>query len=322
MSKFEMIEQPSHMCGECTAWLAFGECEELKTLDLLKDECRRRGCSAVDKRFSTGRSLYADDFIIRYVSGMRSEVDLARGVMYPNKLDHKDIRAYDPDFYDPTATKISYFYVVGKRGDAKTVGKMPAEVSLITKEFIDNPRSQNYNMGYQVRRWSKREDLRVTTELPPLKEIFDFIKNWDNTSGKKYGARLASSYDKNFFANHYAEVKDQCQALFFYLGDKLVGYSILEIPDPEERDEVDGYLVSRYGPRKVDITAGSNLCQFVDYTAMKMLRERVGADFILHWGSAEKGIRLYEHRNFPFYREDIYLQYVLHPVEVKTKKLF
>lgn len=266
------------------------------------------------------RSLYADDFVIRYVCGMRSEVDLDRRVMYPNKLDHKDIRAYDPNFYDPTATKISYFYVVDRREGVKSVGKMPAEVSLITKEFVDNPRSQNYNMAYQVRKWGKREGLSVSTVMPPLKDIYDFIKRWDATSGKKYGARLASSYDKNFFTNHFLKVRNQCQALFFYLGDKLVGYSVLEIPNKEERDGT--YLVSRYGPRKVDITAGSNLCQYVDYYAMKALREKVGEDFILHWGSAEKGIRLYEHRNFPFYREDVYLQYVLHPIEVKSKKLF
>lgn len=265
-------------------------------------------------------STYADDFIIRYVSGMRSAIDYARMVMYPNKMDTKDIRAYNKDFYDPTATKISYFYVTEKRPEVKSASKMPAEVSLITKEFIDNPRSQNYNMAYQVRRWNKREDLRITTELPPLKEIFDFIKNWDNTSGKKYGARLASSYDKNFFANHFGEVCHRCQALFFYLGDRLVGYSVLELPIEGESDS--GYLVSRYGPRKVDITAGSNLCQFVDYESMRRLRAAVGEDFILHWGSAEKGIRLYEHRNFPFFREDIYLQYVLHPVQVRNRTLF
>lgn len=282
-------------------------------------------------------TTYVDDFIIRYVCGMRSEVDLARHIMYPNKMDHKDIRAYDSKFYDPTATKISYFYILDKRSDVKSAGKMPAEVSLITKEFVDNPRSQNYNMAYQVRKWSKRvadvlpnglrctSVLRATTELPPLKEIYDFIKRWDNTSGKKYGARLASSYDKNFFTNHYELVKDQCQALFFYLDNdrgntRLVGYSILEIPNGVERDGE--YLVSRYGPRKVDITAGSNLCQFVDFYSMRALHNKVGEDFILHWGSAEKGIRLYEHRNFPFYREDVYLQYVLHPVTIVTKKLF
>ena len=266
------------------------------------------------------RSLYVDDFIIRYVCGMRSAVDIDRMVMYPNSLDHTDIRAYDPNFFDPKATKISYFYVVDKRDGVKSAGKMPAEVSLITHEFVDNPRSQNYNMGYQVRRWRKREDLRITEELPSLKEIYDFIKHWDNTSGKKYGARLASSYDKNFFTNHYKHLSDRCQALFFYLGDKLVGYSILELPNGVERDS--GYLVSRYGPRKVDIDAGSNLCQFVDYEAMRRLYEKVGEDFILHWGAAEKGIRLYEHRNFPFFREDIYLQYVLHPVTCTARKLF
>lgn len=271
-------------------------------------------------RSDDGRSLYMDDFIIRYVCGMKSEVDLARGVMYPNRLDHKDIRAYDPSFYDPTATKISYFYVVGKREGVKSASKMPAEVSLVNKEFVDNPRSQNYNMGYQVRKWGKREDLRVTSLMPPLKVIFDFIKHWDNTSGKKYGARLASSYDKNFFTNHYGEVCNRCQSLFFYLGDKLVAYSILELPNEAERDG--GYLVSRYGPRKVDIKAGSNLCQFVDWYAMRKLRESVGEDFILHWGAAEKGIRLYEHRNFPFYREDVYLQYVLRPIEMRSRKLF
>lgn len=265
-------------------------------------------------------STYADELIIRYVSGMRSAVDLERGVMYPNKMDKKDIRAYDVNFYDPTATKISYFYVTEKRPEVKSASKMPAEVSLITKEFVDNPRSQNYNMAYQVRRWGKREDLHIETEMPPLEEIFKFIKNWDNTSGKKYGARLASSYDKNFFTNHLHDVRDKVQTLYFYLGDRLVGYSVLEIPNGVERDG--GYLVSRYGPRKVDITAGSNLCQFVDYESMRRLHEKAGEDFILHWGSAEKGIRLYEHRNFPVYREDIYLQYVLHPVEVRSRKLF
>lgn len=269
-------------------------------------------------------TTYADELIIRYVSGMRSAIDYERMVMYPNKMDTKDIRAYDKDFYDPTATKISYFYVTEKRPEVKSASKMPAEVSLINKEFVDNPRSQNYNMAYQVRRWGKSA-IEIRQDTPTLEELFHFIKNWDNTSGKKYGARLASSYDKNFFAHHLAEVRDRVQTLYFWLDGKLVGYSILEIPNGEERDG--GYLVSRYGPRKVDITAGSNLCQYVDYMAMKHLHLQCeqmfgNGDFILHWGAAEKGIRLYERRNFPNYREDIYLQYVLHPVEVRSRKLF
>jgi len=262
-------------------------------------------------------STYADELIIRYVSGMRSAIDYERMVMYPNKLDTRDIRAYDPNFYDPTATKISYFYVTEKRPEVKSASKMPAEVSLITKEFVDNPRVQNYNMHYARNRWSKR--LRVETECPPLEILFKFIKNWDSTSGKKYGARLASSYDKNFFVNHLKDVYEKVQTLYFYLGERLVGYSVLEIPTGE-RDG--GFLVSRYGPRKVDITAGSNICQFVDHEAMRCLHKRVGEDYILHWGSAEKGIRMYEHRNFPRYREDVYLQYVIHPVKVVTRKLF
>lgn len=279
-----------------------------------------------------GRSLYVDDFIIRYVCGMRSEVDLAKMIVYPNKLDHTAIRAFDSKFSDTNVTKISYLYVIDKRDGVKSASKTPAEVSLVTKEFIDNPRSQNYNMGYQVRRWTKKlnstegERLRVTSECPPLKEIYDFIKHWDSTSGKKYGARLASSFDKNFFTNHYQELADRCQSLFFYLDNletktsKLVGYSILEIPNGIEHDG--GFLVCRYGPRKVDIEAGSNLCQFVDYSAMKAMHDKLGEDFILHWGTAEKGIRLYEHRNFPFYREDIYFQYTTHPVVKTTRKLF
>jgi len=262
-------------------------------------------------------STYANELIIRYMCGMRSAVDFEKMVMYPDKNDLTNIRAYDRNFYDPNATNISYFYITEKRPEVKSASKRPAEVSLITKDFADNPRVQNYNMHYARNRWSKQ--LRVETEVPSLETIFKFIKNWDNTSGKKYGARLASSYDKNFFANHLNEVKDKVQTLFFYLGDKLVGYSILEIPTGE-RDG--GYLVSRYGPRKVDITAGSNICQYVDHESVKRLHKLCGEDFILHWGSAEKGIRLYEHRNFPNYREDIYLQYVIHPVELKPRKLF
>lgn len=262
-------------------------------------------------------ATYVNDFIIRYVCGMRSSVDLDKMIMYPDKQDKKNIRAYSKDFYDPTATKISYFYVKEKRPDVKSVGKMPAEVSLITKEFVDRPRSQNYNMHYARNKWSKQ--LTVTTEMPPLEVIFNFIKKWDDTSGKKYGARLASSYDKNFFANHYNDVKDRCQALWFYLGDRLVAYSVL---DTSFTDEDCGYPVTRYGPRKVDITAGSNICQYVDHESLRRLYSYINKDFVLHWGSAEKGIREYEHRNFPFFREDIYFQYVLHPVQLIKRKLF
>ena len=262
-------------------------------------------------------STYVNDLIIRYVCGMRSEVDLERMVMYPDKQDKTNIRAYSKDFYDPNATKISYFYITEKRPDVKTASKMPAEVSLITKEFVDNPRCQNYNMHYARNRWSKK--ITVTEEMPSLETIFQFIKNWDITSGKKYGARLASSYDKNFFANHFNEVRDRVQALWFYLGDRLVGYSVL---DKIFNDEDGGHPVTRYGPRKVDITAGSNICQFVDHESLKRLYAYIKQDFVLHWGSAEKGIREYEHRNFPFFREDVYLQYTLHPVQLVKRKLF
>lgn len=262
-------------------------------------------------------STYVNDLVIRYVCGMRSAVDLERMVMYPNKEDHRDIRAYDCNFYDPNATKISYFYIKDKREGVGSASKMPAEVSLITKAFANDPRCQNYNMRYAKNKWGKQ--LRIETITPSLEVIFKFIKNWDNTSGKKYGARLASSYDKNFFAHHLESIKDKVQALWFYLGDKLVAYSVI---DKSFNDVDSDYPVARYLPRKVDITAGSNICQFVDYEAVRRVHEFIGSDFILHWGSAEKGIREYEHRNFPFFREDIYLQYTLHPVCVTQRKLF
>ena len=282
-------------------------------------------------------SDYVDKFIIRYVCGMRSSVDLDKMVMYPNKLDHTDVRAYRSDFYDPQAKKISYLYVRDKRPEVRVVNKMPSVVSLISKEFADNPRSQNYNMAYQARRWRKPVAgvlsdgthcvcrLRVSEEVPSLKELFALIEKWDEVSGKKYGAWRESNCDRKFFSSYLEEVAGMCQALFFYLdddrgGSRLVGYSVLEIPDGVERDA--GYLVSRYGPRKVDITAGSNLCQFVDYEALRRLRERVGEDFILHWGWAMRRVQEYEKRNFPFLRVDEYLKYVVNPVKVQAKKLF
>ena len=285
---------------------------------------------------SNKSSYVRSDVICRYLGGMRSSYDPVERIVYPNKLVRDEVRVFDHLYFNPNMKKINYLYALEKRDGAGSVGKEPAIVSLITDKFTTNPRSQNKNMAYVARKYTKPqttlhadgtktvEVMRIEESPTQLKDVFDFIKKWDETAGKKYGMMLTSSFDKNFFMNHFEYVKDKVQSLFFYLDNvetgtsRLVGYSILELPTGE-RD--DGYLISRYAPGKADITC-SNLTQFIDFESFRRLRERVGEDFILHWGSASKNIRTYEQRNFPFYREDCYFTYTIRPIQKTTKKLF
>lgn len=262
------------------------------------------------------KSLYASDLIRRYCSGMRSEYDNERGVVYPNRQDHNIIHAFDSGYDNPNAEKILYMYVPEKPLGF-SAAKQKANVSLITKTFTDNPRSQNKNMGRVARVWDGKLEIRHS--VPPLSEIYAFLKKWNENSGAKYGMRNSSSYDKNFFTNHQ-DIFWKAQTLFFYNEGRLVGYSIIEKPNLIERD--DGYLVARYGPGKCDITVGSNISQYIDYMAFKVMRDTIGEDFLIHWGTADKGVVEYERRNFPFYREDTYYTYTTRPRPSVQRKLF
>ena len=123
--------------------------------------------------------------------------------------------------------------------------------------------------------------------------IISFINEWDNNRGKdKYGWQLHSGYDKTFFNKFYKIEQDKLYSNFFFINDKLVGYSIVS------RDTDDNEY--KYIIRKCD-TSYRNLSLYIDLYSFKNIFNDVG-EFIIDWGASSGGVLKYK-KKFPVYSE-------------------
>ena len=141
----------------------------------------------------------------------------------------------------------------------------------------------------EFRETKNKYDKLVTIKKSPnsTTEILELIELWDRTSGIKYGWQKHSGYDRSFFVSHYENEKDKLQGLFFYINDKLVGYSIISL---EKEDEVYVYML-----RKND-TSYRNLCLYIDFISFETLYR--GSPIFINWGASSGGVLKYKEK-FP-----------------------
>lgn len=228
------------------------------------------------------------------------------------------LKVFREDFTDSNVAEIDYWYIPNKPEGVK-FRKDVGVVSLISKDYIENPKKYYKNMNNAVNRWTPQ--VRVTTKLPLFSEIEDLCKRWVLVAKDRYfhGVHITPTY--MYFSHYYEMFKDSSQVLFFYLGDKLIGFHCLQASMTGETD--DGYPVVRFPSKKVDTTVGGEISQFVDFYAVREMHKKVG-DFIMHSACAGKTVEYYKDRVFPPYRHDIYYFYkVSKPVaEPVVRKLF
>ncbi len=174
-------------------------------------------------------------------------------------------------------------------------------LSNIDQDFID-VKTKKFK---EIRETRNHYDkiVSVKNDIIDISEVIALIDTWKHNRGEKYGWQCHAGYDKNFFLNFYVEEKENLWSNFFYIDDKLVGYSIIS------KDMANNEI--KYIIRKNDTTY-RNLCLYVDYKSFALVHGEIG-DFLLNWGGSSGGILQYK-RKFPMF--NTYRKYF-----VKLKKV-
>lgn len=146
----------------------------------------------------------------------------------------------------------------------------------------------------EIRETRNKWDKKITiTKMPrSIEEIIELINKWDVLSGVKYRFNRHSGYDRNFFNKYWDNEKDNLFSLFFYYNDILVGYSIVSKLNP---------YYFNYIIRKVDISAGRNICLYVDYKTFENIHQLYDT-FYINWGASSGKVLKYK-RKFPVNQE-------------------
>jgi hypothetical protein len=134
--------------------------------------------------------------------------------------------------------------------------------------------------------------IKIKTEPNSIDDIMNLIDIWDDKRGSKYGWQRHSGYDRNFFEKFWQTEKESLFSFFFYLEDKLVGYSIISKLTSDDLQRCYNYVI-----RKND-TSYRNLCLYIDFKSFQIMHQELQEDFIINWGATSK----YK-KKFPIYKE-------------------
>ena len=162
--------------------------------------------------------------------------------------------------------------------------------------FFNKPFYHLEGKSYREIRETKNKynkTIIIKKDIEDIQEVVNFILNWNEERGKeKYGWFLHSGYDINFFERHWKEEKDNLWSSFFYIEDRLVGYSICS---KERVNDCYNYII-----RKNDISL-RNLTLYIDYkTFERIWKETEEQEFYINWGCSSKTLLRYK-KKFPVY---------------------
>lgn len=151
------------------------------------------------------------------------------------------------------------------------------------------------NKYHEFRETKNKYDKIISIKNVPnsIDDVLNLIKVWDEISGIKYGWQRHSGYDRNFFCNIWSQEKDQLFSYFFYLEDKLVGYSIISKLGNGENFN---YIIRKNN------TSYRNLCLYIDLKSFSLMFDELQKPFTINWGAASGNILKYK-KKFPIYKE-------------------
>lgn len=155
-------------------------------------------------------------------------------------------------------------------------------LSNFSKEFFEL-KGHSYREVRETRN-KYRKIVMVKHDIDSL-EVISFIREWIVKRGDvRYGWQLHAGYDINFFTKYYQVEKEGLWSNFFYIDNKLVGYSIVS------KDCSDGNY--KYLIRKND-TSYRNLCLYIDFATFEVMYNDVDY-FIVNWGSNSGSLLKYK----------------------------
>jgi hypothetical protein len=169
--------------------------------------------------------------------------------------------------------------------------KQNTVLSHINEEFLNVPGKKYTEFRETRNKFDKI--VSVKTEPNSINDIMELIDLWDKNRGTKYGWQKHSGYDRNFFEKFWQEEKNDLFSYFFYIGEKLVGYSIVS----KLGNESNPLRSFNYVIRKNDTTL-RNLCLYIDFKTFFLMYKELKKEFIINWGVTSK----YK-KKFPIYEE-------------------
>lgn len=184
--------------------------------------------------------------------------------------------------FSPDFEKVSYNYIYEK--PQVKYSKSTQIVSKFDSEFF----KLSGNKYREIRETRNKFDKIIINKEYNKEDVLGLIDTWDKQSGDKYGFQKHSGYDRNFFNKFYDLEKDNLISNFYYIGDKIIGYSILH-----KAEDCYEYLI-----RKVDIEL-RNTCLYVDYKTFEQIYEKE-KEFLINWGASSGNVLKYK-KKFPIF---------------------
>jgi len=197
--------------------------------------------------------------------------------------------SFSKDF-NPNSPIISYSYIYEKPS-AKGYMKCRQITSKLDKSFF---KLEGGNFR-EIRETRNKFNKIITIKEYKKEDVLELIDRWDAQSGKKYGWQRHSGYDRAFFNRWYDSEKENLISRFYYIDDRIVGYSVLH-------KESDNYT---YIIRKADNTI-RNTCLYVDYKTFEEIYNIENKDFYVNWGASSGTLLKYKRKFGSFEETDVY----------------
>lgn len=202
--------------------------------------------------------------------------------------------------FNPDFEKVNYAYIYDKP-DVK-YSKSTQLTSCFNEEFFKLCGKKHK----EIRETKNYYDKRVISKEFNLNDTLKLIDTWDKLSGEKYNWVRHSGFDRNFFNRFYELEKHNLFSRFFYLGEEMLGYSVLH-------KEPEGYY--NYLIRKTNIGLGRNTSLYVDYKTFEEIWKVEQKEFFTNWGSSKGSLLKYKSKFSPYEKIPVYFYTVRNILE-------
>jgi len=214
---------------------------------------------------------------------------------YKNKKRDKVVVFNNIEYKNKEAKEINYYYLFEKPEYKKHFSSIVL-VSHFNENYFELRGKKNKEIRETRNKWNK--NIVIKKNIENLEEIIELLKIWDINSGNKYGWQRHSGHDKNFFIKYYEQEKENLYSLFFYLGEKLIGYSVVS--------KISDDNCYRYCIRKMDINIGRNIGLYIDFKTIENIWREIGREFYVNWGASAGKLLKYKRKFSPFLEKKVY----------------
>jgi hypothetical protein len=108
---------------------------------------------------------------------------------------------------------------------------------------------------------------------------------------------MHSSYDKRFFEKTMRDSANNYLVMYFFLENKLIGYSVFDKGNINEN----GILEFKCLLRKYIPSVGNDICYYIDFSAYRKIWNLYNQDFVVNMGCSSSGAYKYKTTKFPVY---------------------